>query len=45
MSQLVKEGGEEMTRTLKPGDVLWVDEGTHDHKMVKGGTAVLITLK
>ena len=45
MEQLVKEGGKETTRKLEPGDILWVDEGTHDHKMVKGGTAVLITLK
>jgi len=28
-----------------PGDILWVDKTTHDHKMVKGGTAVLISLK
>ena len=45
MEQLVKEGGKEMTRKLGPGDVLWIDAGTHDHKMVKGGTAVLVTLK
>ena len=45
MEQLVKADGKEMTRKLKPGEVLWVDKGTHDHKMLKDGTAVLITLK
>ena len=45
VEQIVKEGGKESTRTLKPGEVLWVEKGTHDHKMVNAGTAVLITLK
>ena len=45
MEQLVKEGGKESTRTLKPGDILWIDKVTHDHKMVKSGTAVLISIK
>ena len=45
VEQLVREGGREMTRKLKPGDILWIDSGTHDHKHVTGGTAVLITLK
>lgn len=45
IEQVVKEGGQESTRVQKPGDILWVEKGSHDHKMVKGGTAVLITLK
>jgi len=45
VEQIVKEGGKESTRTLKPGEILWVDKGTHDHKVVKSGTAVLITIK
>lgn len=45
VEQIVKEGGKESTRTLKPGEVLWVEKGTHDHKNVKAGMAVLITLK
>ena len=45
VEQIVKEGGKESTRTLKPGEILWVDKVTHDHKVVKSGTAVLITLK
>ena len=45
VEQIVKEGGKESTRTLKPGEILWVDKVTHDHKVMKSGTAVLITLK
>lgn len=45
MEQLVKEDGKESVRKLKPGDILWVDKTTHDHKMVRAGTSILITLK
>ncbi len=45
IEQIVKEGGKEETRTYKPGDVFMVEKGTHDHKSVKAGMAVLITLK
>lgn len=45
VAQMVKEGGKESTRILKPGEILWVEKVTHDHKVTKSGTAVLITLK
>jgi quercetin dioxygenase-like cupin family protein len=45
IEQLVKTGDKEETRTYKAGDVFWVEKGTHDHKAIKAGTAVLITFK
>ena len=45
VTQIVKKDGKETSNTLKPGEILWVEKGSHDHKMVKSGTAVLITVK
>ena len=42
---LYKEGGEETERSLKSGDVFWVDAVTHDHKPTAKGTALLISMK
>jgi hypothetical protein len=45
MSLMYKEGGKETKRTFEVGDVMWVDAGTHDHKALTEGTAILVTVK
>ena len=40
-----KEGEKETTESYKPGDVVWVDAGKHDHKSLSRGAFILITIK
>ena len=42
---IYKEGGEEMTKEYKAGDVYWIDAVEHDHKAVTPGGAVIVTVK
>ncbi len=42
---MYREGGEERTESRKAGEVYWVDAVTHDHKLLSGGAALLVTVK
>ncbi len=45
ITMLYKEGGEEVERSFETGTVFWVDATDHDHKTIKGGSAILISFK